>query len=115
MKYLFFFVACSIASILSAKGQSIDVPQQEKGEFLMMAVYKSNQSYEDKSKIVISDGEEVKEVTKLEGFMESQDLKAITRTLNAVKNKGYRLVNTNGGGGSGSSRVAIFTYLFQKK
>lgn len=81
----------------------------------MVAVYKSSQLNDSNSKIVISGGEEVKEVTELEGFLKQEDVKPITNTLNTIRDKGYELIQATGGGGSGGPKVAVLHYLFQKQ
>ncbi len=115
MKRSVAFIVAMFFIAFGLNAQSLELPEQEKGDFLMISVHKSSADMGSDAKIMITDGNEVIKSEELYDFLEANDVVKITKWLNDVKDQGYKLAKTNGGGAGGQLRTSITNYLFIKE
>lgn len=116
MRHLVFITLLLLASAsLSSEAQSLDLPEQDKGELLIAKEY-IHFGLSGTHKLYISSGEDYLKEIELEDIENNNagsNLKNLTGILNKIKNKDYQLLNTSTRGGAGGFYFMYF--IFQKE
>ena len=114
MRHLFFTTLLMLASAsLSSQAQSLDLPEQAKGEILMVKEI-SNVTVGSYHSMYISSGENyLKEIELDTDNKPGKDLQNLTGLLNKIKKSGYQLLNTSTRGGS--KGLFYMYFIFQKQ
>jgi hypothetical protein len=117
MKYTVLILIAILSFTSQASAQPIEVPDQEKGDFLLVTFFEEKGGgLGQNSAILVTAGKKINEKRSLNRPFDEENLVALANVLNAVKNKGYKLIHTAGAGSGGQNDTDRQSYfIFQKE
>ena len=118
MRRILVLIVFLLSISTTTKAQSKVLKKKEiKGDFLIVRTFEMMRGTTTKSVLIVSDGTKELKSIPLKGVKPknlSFNLEIIIKTLNDIKDQGYILISTNGGGAN-SAGVFMTNYIFQKE
>lgn len=116
MKHCILLFITALCFTIQANSQTVDIPEQEKGDFLLVASFEERGGgLGQNSAIFITAGNEIADKQSLNRPFDEENLVILAEVLNAVKDEGYELVTTSGAGSGENDKSSQSYFIFQKK